>query len=94
MIGRILHKSLHRSKADMNKKGIFYAAGFNSSAYRSADRGQTWDRIPGYNFKWGKRVQADPYDRDKIYIITFGGGVWHGPAIGDPGALEDIIKEI
>lgn len=73
------------------ERGVFYAAGFNSSAYRSEDRGRTWQRIKGYNFKWGKRVQPDPYDPDKIYVITFGGGVWHGPAIGDPNALEDIV---
>jgi photosystem II stability/assembly factor-like uncharacterized protein len=71
--------------------GTLYAAGFNSSAYRSVDKGRTWLRIKGYNFKWGKRVQPDPVDPDKIYIITFGGGVWHGPAKGDENALEDII---
>ena len=70
---------------------VLYACGFNSSAYRSDDRGYTWQRIRGYNFKWGKRVQPDPYDKEKIYIITFGGGVWHGPAKGDPNALEDIL---
>ncbi len=72
-------------------KGVFYATGFNSSAYRSDDSGLTWNRIKGYNFKWGKRVQPDPYNSEKIYIITFGGGVWHGPAKGDENALEDII---
>jgi hypothetical protein len=25
-----------------------------------------------------------------IYITTFGGSVWHGPAVGDPAAAEDI----
>lgn len=74
-----------------NRNGAFYAAGFNSSAYRSDDQGYHWKRIKGYNFKWGKRVQPDPLDPDKIYIITFGGGVWHGPANGDEGALEDIV---
>ncbi len=73
------------------RNGVFYAAGFNSSAYRSEDRGESWERIKGYNFKWGKRVQPDPYDADKVYVITFGGGVWHGPAKGDENALEDIV---
>ena len=73
------------------KNDIYYACGFNSSAYRSEDKGVTWNRIKGYNFKWGKRVQPDPYDKEKIYIITFGGGVWHGPAKGDLNALEDIV---
>ncbi len=73
------------------KSDVLYAAGFNSSAYRSEDQGRNWQRIKGYNFKWGKRVQVDPYDSEKIYIITFGGGVWHGPAKGDENALEDIV---
>ena len=34
----------------------------------------------GYNFKWGHRVIPDPADAAKIYITTFGGSVWHGPA--------------
>ena len=74
--------------------GTLYAAGFNSSAYRSVDKGRTWSRIKGYNFKWGKRVQPDPVNPDKIFIITFGGGVWHGPAGGDEYALEDIITSL
>jgi len=75
------------------RNGVLYASGFNSSAYRSEDQGHTWKRIKGYNFKWGKRVQPDPKDPEKVYIITFGGGVWHGPAKGDVNALEDIVTE-
>jgi photosystem II stability/assembly factor-like uncharacterized protein len=74
------------------RNNTFYACGFNGSAYRSDDHGKSWQRIRGYNFKWGKRVDPDPMDPDKIYIITFGGGVWHGPATGDPNAREDITS--
>jgi photosystem II stability/assembly factor-like uncharacterized protein len=70
---------------------VFYACGFNSSAYRSEDRGRSWKRIRGYNFKWGKRVEPDPRDPGRIFIVTFGGGVWYGPALGDPSAAEDIV---
>ena len=69
---------------------VFYACGFNGSAYRSDDNGRHWQRIKGYNFKWGKRVVPDPNNHDKVFIITFGGGVWHGPARGDDHAKEDI----
>jgi photosystem II stability/assembly factor-like uncharacterized protein len=73
---------------------VFYACGFNGSAYRSEDRGKSWQRIKGYNFKWGKRVDPDPTDPEKIFIITFGGGVWYGPAKGDPNASEDIATDV
>jgi photosystem II stability/assembly factor-like uncharacterized protein len=75
------------------RNGVFYAAGFNSSAYRSKDNGLNWDRIKGFNFKWAKTVIPDPVTPDKVYIITFGGGVWHGPAKGDKNALEDIVTK-
>jgi photosystem II stability/assembly factor-like uncharacterized protein len=70
---------------------VLYACGFESSAWRSTDRGETWHRIRGFNFKWGHRVIPDPHDPDSIFITTFGGSVWHGPAAGDPQAVEDIV---
>jgi photosystem II stability/assembly factor-like uncharacterized protein len=73
---------------------VFYACGFNGSAYRSEDRGRSWKRIKGYNFKWGKRVDPDPTNPEQIFIITFGGGVWYGPATGDPDASEDIVCDV
>lgn len=70
------------------RNDAFYACGFNGSAYRSDDRGETWLRLKGYDFKWGKRVEPDPENPKKVYIITFGGGIWHGPARGDEKATE------
>ena len=70
---------------------MLYACGFESSAWRSTDRGETWQRIKGFNFKWGHRAIPDPRDSTMIYITTFGGSVWHGPAAGDPQAVEDIV---
>jgi len=71
---------------------ILYMCGFDQAAYRSLDRGESWTRIRGYNFKWGQRVIADPADATQIYVTTFGGSVWHGPAAGDPNALEDVVR--
>jgi photosystem II stability/assembly factor-like uncharacterized protein len=72
---------------DPDDPHTLYAAGFESTAWVSHDRGEHWTRIPGFNFKWGHRVQADPEDPGKVYISTFGGGVWHillsGPAAQD-----------
>lgn len=70
---------------------VVYATGFEASAWRSADRGRTWRRIRGYNFKFGHRVIPDPADSSQVYITTFGSSVWHGPAEGDPHAVEDVV---
>jgi photosystem II stability/assembly factor-like uncharacterized protein len=75
---------------DGRQAEVVYACGFESSAWRSEDRGGTWKRIKGYNFKYGHRVMSDPVDPDKIFITTFGGSFWYGPSKGDPDAIEDI----
>ena len=48
--------------------------------YGGTDRRSATAR--GYNFKWGHRVTPEPQDAAKVYITTFGGSVWHGPADG------------
>jgi photosystem II stability/assembly factor-like uncharacterized protein len=73
---------------------MYYACGFSSSAYRSEDQGETWTRIKGFNHKLGRRVDIDPANPDMIFISTYGGGVWHGPAKGDDRAVEDIITPV
>jgi len=75
---------------DPKQHNVIYATGFEASAYRSADRGKSWIRLQGFNFKHGHRVIPDPVDASKVYITTFGSSVWHGPAEGDPKAVEDI----
>lgn len=67
---------------DPRDVNVIYASGFESSAWRSSDRGEHWSRIPGFNFKWGYRVIPDPADRNKVYISTFGGSLWHGSLSG------------
>ena len=89
---QVLQKDQHIHDITYDPRSkTYYACGFNSSAYRSQNKGETWSRIKGYNFKWGKRVDIDPSDPEKIFIITFGGGVWHGPAKGDENSIEDIV---
>ena len=79
---------------DPRNPKLLYNSGFESGAYRSTDAGATWTRIRGFNFKWGHRVIPDPLDPAKIYITTFGGSVWHGPAAGDPQAAEDVVSPV
>ena len=79
---------------DPRDPSMLYNCGFEVGAWRSTDRGATWTRIRGFNFKWGHRVIPDPADPAKIYITTFGGSVWHGPAAGDPKAAEDMVSPV
>jgi photosystem II stability/assembly factor-like uncharacterized protein len=79
---------------DPKAPDTLYICGFDAGAYRSTDAGLHWSRIRGYNFKWGHRVIVDPSDPSMIYIATYGGSVWHGPAAGDPAATEDILTPV
>lgn len=87
---QVLEKDRHiyDITVDPSDPEVLYAAGFESSAWRSADRGLHWTRIPGFNFKWGQRVIPDPLDHNKIYITTFGGSVWHGSINGKKQAID------
>jgi photosystem II stability/assembly factor-like uncharacterized protein len=79
---------------DRRDPKIVYAAGFESAAWRSADSGEHWTRIPGFNFKWGHRVIPDPADKTKIYVTTFGGSVWHGSVDGKPRPLDIATPQL
>ena len=79
---------------DLKHPEILYAPSYESSMVRSADQGKTWKRIPGFNFKWVNRVIPDPQHETQIYVTTFGGGVWHGPATGDPTAVDEIATPV
>jgi photosystem II stability/assembly factor-like uncharacterized protein len=81
--------TIHSSNPDW-----LYAAGFESSAWRSIDRGQHWTRIPGFNFKWAHRVIPDPQNHNSVYVTTFGGSVWHGLANGDRQPIDVVTPEM
>lgn len=85
------NQHLYSVTVDPRDSNVLYTSGFESSVWKSADKGETWSRIRGYNFKWGHRVVVDPYFENQIYVTTFGGSVWYGPADGDPDAPEDIV---
>lgn len=65
---------------------------FSSSAFRSDDRGENWRRLGGYNFKWGHRPVFDPVNPEMLFLTSFGGSVFHGPADGFGNVTEDIVN--
>jgi photosystem II stability/assembly factor-like uncharacterized protein len=79
---------------DPENSRVIYAAGFDAGAWRSDDGGTTWNRLRGYTFKWGHRVVPDPVNPAMIYINTYGGSVWHGPARPAPDVPEDIQNPV
>ena len=79
---------------DPRDPNILYAAGFESSAWRSIDRGVHWTRIPGFNFKWGHRVIPDPLDSQRVFITTFGGSVWRGMVSGKERPFDTDAPEL
>ena len=79
---------------DARQPDVLYACGFESSAWRSTDRGEHWTRIPGFNFKWGHRVIPDPENSRMIYITTYGGSVWHGRVDGAERFVDIATPEL
>ena len=47
----------------------------------SRDDGQTWQAFEGLPFSNIQRVVFDPSNDDWIYVTTFGGSIWRGPAV-------------
>lgn len=72
--------------------GCVFINTFQNSAFRSDDRGETWKRLEGYRFKWGQRASINPREPGAIYLSTYGGSVFYGPAEGVPGVVEDIVN--
>ena len=54
--------------------------GSEPGLWRSDDAGETWVALEGMPFRNAQRVTFDPADSSIIYVSTFGGSVWRGPA--------------
>jgi photosystem II stability/assembly factor-like uncharacterized protein len=48
------------------------------------DNGRTWQAFDDLPFANIQRVEFDPADDTRLYITTFGGSVWRGPAMPSP----------
>jgi photosystem II stability/assembly factor-like uncharacterized protein len=69
-----------------------YINTFQNAAYRSTDYGNTWNRIEGYRFKWGQRAVPDINNPGMLFLTTYGGSVFYGPAAGVPDASDDVLN--
>lgn len=67
---------------DPANPGTLYLSTFDAALFRSADRGQTWKQLPGFDFQWGHRPVPDPHRPGVLYVTTFGSSVWLGSAEG------------
>ncbi len=65
---------------------------FQNAAFRGDNYGEDWSRIEGYRFKWGQRAIPDIHHPGMLYLTTYGGSVFYGPAQGTPDAPKDILN--
>ena len=54
----------------------------------SQDSGQTWQAFDDLPFSNIQRVTIDPSDDGMIYVTTFGGSIWRGPAVPRKGDIN------
>jgi len=59
-----------------------YAGAYNG-LFGSWDGGKTWNEIQGLPFKVVRHATFDPDDDTTIWVTTYGGGIWKGPATGE-----------
>jgi hypothetical protein len=75
---------------DTRRPEVLFATGYQSSLWRSGDRGRNWRRVPGFNVKNAHRAMVDPRQPGMVLVTSYGSSVWYGPELGDPEAVEDI----
>jgi photosystem II stability/assembly factor-like uncharacterized protein len=78
---------------DPENSDIVYINTFQNAAYRSEDAGENWERIKGYRFKWGQRPVPDPNNPGMLFLTTYGGSVFYGPAKGVENEKQ-VIKNM
>jgi len=59
-----------------------YLGATTHGLFLSEDAGETWAEVRGLPFTACQRVAFAPEDAGTIWVCTFGGGVWKGPARG------------
>jgi len=89
---QVFDESIRVNSAGMDPKqpNKIFINTFQNAAYRSEDYGESWKRIEGYRFKWGQRAIPDINHPGMLFLTSYGGSVFYGPADGVPNAFEDI----
>jgi hypothetical protein len=59
---------------------LTYNDAANPPLWLSKDAGSTWEPFEDYPFCSAHRVHFDPQDEGTIYVTSYGGSVWKGPA--------------
>jgi photosystem II stability/assembly factor-like uncharacterized protein len=79
--------------AAFDPSGSLYINTFQNAAYQSKDYGASWNRIPGYRFKWGHCPVPDPNHPGKMFLTTYGVSIYYGSASGNAeefGRIENL----
>jgi hypothetical protein len=71
---------IHFARPARGRMGKYRKGRAGSWNVSSLDDGRTWAALDGLPFANAQRVAFDPADDSVIYVTTFGGSVWRGPA--------------
>jgi hypothetical protein len=77
---RRFDESAHAYGVSVGADGVLHLCTFEGRTWRSANGGRSWAALEGIRFTWQKTVQPDPSDPSRIFVSTFGAGLWRGPA--------------
>jgi len=77
---------------DPNQPEVLFINTFHNAAFRSENSGESWTRLEGYRFKWGQQAIPDINRPGMLFLSSYGGSVFYGPATGMPVAIEDIVN--
>ncbi len=89
---RCFDESAHAYGVSVVTDGTLFLCTFEGRTWRSEDGGRSWAPLEGIAFKWQKTVQPDPRDPSRIFVSTFGAGLWLGPARGPAGRSRPRIR--
>ena len=73
---------------------VYLTLTYNDAAspplWLSKDAGTNWEPFENYPFCSAHRVHVDPEDDGTIYVTSYGGSVWKGPAEPEQNTAQDM----